>query len=119
MANLYVYEEDKYTKELEKAEESARNNQVGIWKLSSNSRCIKLGSLNYKEKKRCNNGEVLVMENKCDKQMNLILKDDANHIYNLEIKPGKFTMNFSCIWNDAGDSLYAWDSEGLVLFYRY
>jgi len=118
-ANLYIYEEDKYTKELEKAEESARKQGIGIWKKSQSSDCIQLIKLTYQEKKRCNNEEQLILNNNCGTKINLILKDDANHISRINLQNGLFSMNFSCIWNDAGDSLYAWDNEGLVLFYRY
>lgn len=119
LANLYIYEEDKYTKQLRKVEESARQNQLGIWKKSENANCIQLIKLKYQEKKRCNNEEQLVLNNNCNTKINLILKDDANHISRINLENGLFSMNFSCVWNDAGDSLYAWDSEGLVLFYRY
>ena len=64
------------TKELEKAEESARKQGIGIWKKSQSSDCIQLIKLTYQEKKRCNNEEQLILNNKCT-PINAVLKDDS------------------------------------------
>lgn len=118
LASLYVYKKDEYFSELENAEKYARNNAIGIWKKSNNAQCLKLISLNYIEQKRCNNQEQLIIENICE-NLSVILKDDANHIVKLNLKAGIFIQNFSCIWNDNGDSLFIRDNTGLLLFYRY
>lgn len=118
LANLYVYEKDENYNKLKDAEKSARNNQLGLWKHSTNYGCIELVELKWKENERCNNQEQLILDNKCE-SMNIILKDDANHIEKLDLNSGIFTENFSCVWNDDGDSLYLWDSSGMLLFYRY
>lgn len=118
LANFYSYSEDKYTSDLRKAEKEARNNEKGIWKKSTNSECITLIKLKYTEEKRCNNEEQLILNNECN-SLTLTLKDNANHIYNLNIENGIFIQNFSCIFNDEGDSIFIRDSQGLVLYYNY
>jgi len=117
-ANFYSYNEDKYTSRLKKAEEDARENERGLWKKSSKAGCIELVNLQYVEQERCHNQEKIILENKCEK-LELILKDDANHIYNIDVQKGRFEMNFSCVWNDEGDSVMIRDEEGMILFYRY
>ncbi len=118
LANLYYYDKDSHYSELKKAEESARNSELGIWKKSNNSNCIKLVSLLYKDNGKCENQEQLILQNSCQK-LDVIIKDDANHIYSESVNNGIFTKNFSCIWNDAGDTLYIRDNQGMILFYRY
>ena len=63
--------------------------------------------------------ETLTLENDCNETINVIIKDDATHIYKRELKKGIYSETFSHIFNDDGDSLYIWDNEGLVEFYRY
>jgi endonuclease YncB( thermonuclease family) len=119
---LYYYEHDEYYSEINKAEEFARDNQKGIWKESYDFGCISMINLKYEEdSKRCSNEEVLEIRNSCDKDLSVIIKDDATHIYEEIIGANSlFRENYSCIWNNDGDSIYIWDSEGgLLLFYRY
>lgn len=118
LANLYVYEKDENYQGLKKAEEEAREQERGIWKKSSNYGCLELVSLKYKEQKRCKNQEQLILKNNCD-NLRITLKDDATHIEKTELSPGIVIKNFSCIFNDDGDSLFIWDDSGLLLFERY
>jgi endonuclease YncB( thermonuclease family) len=119
LATLYYYGEDRYYNELKKAEEYARNNNLGLWGRSGNYGCISLVKLKYEEDgKRCTNQEQIVLNNKCS-SMNIIIKDDANHIEKIKLNAGIYVQNFSCVWNDDGDSLYIRDDSGLLLFYRY
>lgn len=118
LGNLYVYEKDEHFQELEKAEKYARDNELGIWKKSENYGCLEIVKFNYIEENRCNNQEQLVLNNKCG-SLNLTLKDEANHIYKLNIDKGIFTKNFSCVFNDEGDSLFIREESGLVLHYHY
>lgn len=119
LASLYVYEKDEYYSELKKAEQDARDNNLGLWKQSLNLGCIELIKLKYEEDgNRCTNQEQLILNNKCS-SMKIIIKDDANHIEQVSIATGTYTQNFSCVWNDDGDSLYIRDDSGLLLFYRY
>ena len=119
LATLYYYEKDNHYNELKQAEEFARINQKGLWKKSPNTNCLELIELKYKEHPtRCSDDELLVLENTCDK-MQVTIKDDATHIYKETLPKGTFTKKFSCIWNDAGDSLYVADEKGLLIFYRY
>jgi len=121
LGTLYYYGEDDYYSEFKKAEKSARLNKDGLWKESSNSNCLELIELKYKEQpRRCTNNEFLKLKNSCNKKLDITIKDDARHTYKETIKPNSiFTKNFSCIWNDNGDSVYIRDDKGLVLFYRY
>jgi endonuclease YncB( thermonuclease family) len=118
-AHFYSYSDDKYTKQLKKAELLARENQLGIWKESENIGCLKLIELKYKEDgKRCTNRERIILQNSC-KILNVTIKDDATHLFKERIPNGIFEKNFSCVFNDAGDSLFIWDETGLLLFERY
>ena len=117
-ANLYYYGKDQYYDQMKNSEEFARKNELGIWKKSSKSFCVSLIELDYTEETRCTNQEILILNNSCQ-EINVIIKDDANHIENIILPSGIYTQKFSCIFNDEGDSLYIRDSEGLILFYRY
>jgi endonuclease YncB( thermonuclease family) len=119
--SLYYYEKDDYYTKLSLAEQHARTKEIGIWKNSPDKGCINLLKLKYKEDtKRCSNEEILKLENLCEKTISVLIKDDATHIYREKISANSiFSKNFSCIWNDDGDSLYIWDEKGLILFYRY
>ena len=121
LAYLYYYEKDSQYVDLKNAEESAREKELGLWKKSSNEGCLELIDLKYTESpKRCTNNEQLILENSCGQDLNIIIKDDATHIYKENIKANSIlTKNFSCIWNNDGDSLYVRDEEGLLIFYRY
>jgi hypothetical protein len=118
LAHVYYYETDKHYESLKKAESIAREKGLGIWKKSNKSSCLKLISLNYKEETRCTNQEQLILQNNCN-NIPVKIKDDATHIYEEELKTGITTLNFSCIFNNEGDSLYVYDSSGLLIFYRY
>jgi len=118
-AHIYYYEKDNYYNELKSAEEYARKNQLGIWKPSKYSKCIELINLQYEEPNgRCNNQEKLILKNNCN-ELDITIKDDATHIYKEKLNSENFEKNFSCIWNDEGDTLYIYADDGLILFYRY
>jgi len=117
-ANLYYYDKDNYYNEMKEAQEIAINNQGGLWKKSNNSDCITLISLEYKDGGDCKNQERLILNNSCS-SLNVIIKDDANHIYNEKLSFGLFIKNYSCIWNDGGDTLFIRDKDGLILVYGY
>ena len=112
--SLYYYEKDDYYEELQKAEEFARLNQRGIWKKSPYDGCINLVELEHDEP------EKLVLENICDFDIEVLIKDDATHIYHEVLKANSiFKKAFSHIWNTDGDCLFVWDGEGLLVFYCY
>lgn len=117
-ANLYYYGTDHNYEDMKNAELTARQNQLGLWKKSPNAECISLINLSYLDGGNCNNQEQLILNNNCQ-SMQVIIKDDANHIYDETIPKGIWQKNFSCIWNDAGDTIYIRDNQGLLLFYRY
>lgn len=114
LGTLYYYEKDNYYSELEQAEEFARLNQKGLWKKSPDADCVELIELKTDEP------EKLILQNSCDKKIQIMFKDDATHIYKVTLNPNsQFTKEFSHIWNDAGDSIYISDDKGLLIFYRY
>ncbi len=118
LGHLYYYEKDKYYEDMKKTEQKARQEQRGIWTRSASYGCVELLKLKYKEEKRCSNQEQIILKNKCQ-DMEITLKDDATHIYDVELDKGIYKRNFSCIWNNNGDTLYIWDNNGLLLWYRY
>jgi endonuclease YncB( thermonuclease family) len=118
-AHFYSYEEDKYSNQLKKAESSAREKELGIWKKSENFGCLTLLELKFEEDgNRCTNKEKLTLQNTCN-TLNVSIKDDATHIEHVLIKSGLYEKNYSCTWNDAGDTLFIWDKTGLLVFERY
>ena len=122
LAHIFYYNQDIYYKKIKSAEEFARKNGIGIWKKSGDAKCLELLSLKYDEspKKRCSGNEELVLKNSCEKDLKVTIKDEATHIYKETIPGGKiFSKNFSCVFNNDGDSLFIRDNSGLLLFYRY
>jgi endonuclease YncB( thermonuclease family) len=112
LANVYFYEKDSYILELLKAREKAIKNGKGIWKKSSLS-CLEFVELDYFE------NEKLILNNLCNKELEVVIKDSANHIFNEKISLGNWEKNFTKIWNDDGDELFIWDKEGLIIYYSY
>ncbi len=118
-AHFYSYADDEYTEQLKEAEAFARKNELGIWQKSENFGCLKLIELKFEEDgQRCTNKEKLTLQNLCN-TLNITIKDDATHIEHILIKRGIYEKNYSCIWNDAGDTLFIWDKTGLLVFERY
>lgn len=117
-ANLYYYGTDEKYEKMKNAEQQARENNLGLWKKSNSFGCIKLVSLKYNDNDNDINQEQMILENSC-KTISIIIKDDANHIYDETLQKGTWSKNFSHIWNDEGDTLMIRDKEGLILFYRY
>ena len=112
--HVYYYDEDGYSEELRSAEEFARLSKRGIWRESDNIGCVKLIKLEHDDP------ESLVLENSCSKNIEVLIKDDATHIYRETLKAeSSFTLETSHIWNTDGDSVFVWDDEGLLVFYRY
>jgi len=119
LATIYYYEKDAYYSSMKDAEEFARVRKLFLWEESPNKECLELLELKYIEDTvRCSNEEVLRIKNSCE-PFKVIIKDDATHIYEENLSTGIFSKNFSCIWNDAGDTLYVSDQQGLLIFYRY
>ncbi len=116
-AHTYYYDKDKYYNSLMKAEEKARTQNLGIWKKSPYYDCFNLLELLYDD--NIYGEESLTLENNCNKSLNIVIKDDATHIYKRKIDIGTYTEKFSHIFNNDGDSLYVWDDYGLLIFYRY
>ncbi len=124
LANLYIYQEDKYTSRLEQAEAQARAQGLGIWQKSQDtcSSCIILQELNPVDP-----GEYVILKNTCSFTCDLKgwqIKDTANHFTNLDFSlqaNQEKKIDFEGkIWNDAGDNFFLRDKSGLlVIFYRY
>lgn len=117
-AHLYYYEVDKYYNSLKNSEGFARQNNLGIWKKSKYHNCFNLIELDYNDSAEDKN-ETLIIYNDCNKILNITFKDDATHVYSREIKQGYYIESFIKIFNNDKDSLYVWDKNGLLEFYRY
>lgn len=119
LGHFYPYddENDKYFSLLENAEKFARENKLGIWQDSKYKNCVELKEFDYVS----DGGEKIVLNNNCDFDINVILKDEATHIYFETLQKNKEgVFEFEHIFNDAGDSLFVWDDEGkLLIFERY
>jgi len=114
LATLYYYDKDRYYESLKEAEEFARLNEKGLWEKSRNFGCLEILEFETDEPER------LVLRNNCGRVLNVSYRDDATHIYHATIQSGsQYSKSFSHIWNTDGDSLYVYDADGLVLFYRY
>ncbi|MBT3398065.1 hypothetical protein HOA55_04525 [archaeon] len=112
-AGLYYYERDPYYDEMFGAEEFARASELGIWKKSDNYGCMELVEFKIDEP------EKIILDNNCGSELDVVIKDDATHIYEETLEEGQWEKEFSHIWNTGGDSLYVWDEKGLLIFYRY
>jgi endonuclease YncB( thermonuclease family) len=117
--HLYYYGLDEYYEELREAESRARESEKGIWKHSENFGCLEVVEFVYLDLEE-DEKEKLILKNNCDVDLFVTIKDDATHIYKEKISAFKnFEKETNDIWNDDGDSMYIWDSEGLVYFGRY
>ena len=117
LAHSYYYGKDKHYKEIMRAEDSARKKGIGIWKESRNKNCLEVVEFDYLDLE-VKDYEKLNLKNNCSFKLDLIIKDDATHIYEKTIKH-ELNLTFKDIFNDGGDSLYIWDSDGLMFFERY
>jgi micrococcal nuclease len=128
LANTYLLQNSKYEQELLKAEQQARNNEIGIWKSSkeecSVNDCIILINLNDQE-------EYFTIKNTCNFNCNLegwFVKDSGrNTFYLSSLNKGEEKTYFSekdsnlkrAVW-DEHDQLFMYDKQGfLVLYYEY
>lgn len=116
-AHIYIYDNDKYSDKLRKTEAEATSKEIGIWKKSKKFGCIKIVKFAYLDEKETDN-ETLILRNDC-KAMNVLIKDDATHMYKEILKAGVFEMQTHNIWNDKGDTLFVWGDDGLLIFERY
>ncbi len=116
-AHLYYYGKDRFYNEMFEAEKFARESKIGIWEESVNYECIRLLELKYNDD--IYGKETLTLQNVCQKDIDVVIKDDATHIYKRTLSTGIYEENFNHIFNQDGDSLYVWDDFGLVEFYRY
>ena len=118
-AHSYYYDKDNHYDEIIEAEQFAKQNHLGIWNPSPNQNCLQINKFQPIDKTE-NESEILILENTCDIQLNIIIKDEATHIYKETIYPNsKFTKTFKNIFNDDGDSIFVWDEQGLLMFYHY
>lgn len=114
LAHIYYYEEDEYYNKLLRAEKYARRKNLGIWKKSESYDCFNLIELDYDS-----SNETLILENNCHKTIDVVIKDDATHIYKREMRQGYYNEKFKRIFNNDKDSLYVWGDSGLLVFHRY
>jgi len=145
-ANAFFISPDlKYMKEFEQAEKYAEENELGIWKRSRYTDCIGIPYFKYNaegDDRENLNGEYVRFRNTCSFAISMndwTVKDEATHIYKfpdfiltsyqtVTLYTGSGSDSFDelywgetwSIWNNNGDTLYMWDSDGnLVLAYEY
>jgi micrococcal nuclease len=122
-ANTYYLDNLRYKEDFLRAENQARNLELGIWEKSdeicSTENCIKLKELNYEE-------EYFIVENICSFNCNLkgwFVKDKGrNTFYLSSLEAGEEQRYNSTkeVWNNLGDSLFIFDEKGMiVLEYSY
>ncbi len=119
-ATTFMLSELKYKEKFEKAEDFAKQNNLGLWKPSTDkcADCIKLVELNYTE-------EFFVLKNSCnfDCAQNWYAKDDANHFFEIDKISANKEQTFASktkVWNNEGDRFFLRDFNGrLVIFYEY
>ncbi len=148
MARAYIIPpNERHSDEILMAEAEARNSNLGIWKFSGlkDIFCIGIFYFHYNARGNDNenlNDEYVVFRNSCNHSLNLggwVIKDAANKSYAFPDFPvpaktkfilhtGSGTDNETdlywessrAIWNNNGDTLRMWNSEGeLLLDYSY
>lgn len=120
-ATSFMLESLKYEDKFRNAENYARNREIKLWEKSKEkcAGCIGLVELNY-------SAEFFIIDNHCNFSCDLngwIIKDDANHIFKLEILDAGEERRYDSktkIWNDDKDRFFMRDEGGkLVVFYEY
>jgi len=115
LSHLYLCEGTYYYSDLKKAEEKARENELGIWKKSTSkcAGCLELLDLDPE-------AEFFTIKNNCKYECEGEVKDEANHFFEIKLKGGEEkTIESDRIWNDDGDRLFLRDEQGLLLYYSY
>jgi len=108
-----------------KEEEKSREKGLGIWNKSKYYGCLDV-EINKKE-------EFLIINNKCNLNLSLFLKDESTKTYNIKINEKEKITVFSRqgensksrlylqskrnIWNDDKDSIFIRDSNGYLIYY--
>lgn len=118
LAHSYFYEGDNHQKEIINEETKAQTSQIGIWKISPNSRCISL--IEFQPIDGPNENETLILQNLCNEEIKITIKDEATHIFKEIIKQNsQLKKSFKDTFNDNGDTLFIWDEEGMILYKTY
>jgi len=132
LAPTFMLDGLKYKDKFTNAENFARQNNLNLWKKSTEvcENCIKLKQLDQKN-------EFFIIKNNCNQDCILkgwFVKDDANHFFYLNDLQGgeEKTYNSSTavdsngklvktsVWNDDHDRFFMRDDKGeLVVFYVY
>ncbi len=145
-AKAYIMGYEKYSREIIEAENYAYKNGLGcLWKKSRYFNCIKVHEFSWDPIGRDEynlNMEYVTLKNYCNYTINLskwLILDEANNMFifpNVYLKPKDYiTIHTGCdkngksnlfwcsnkpIWNNDGDTLYLFDSDGyIVLRYSY
>ncbi len=121
LATTFMLDELKYKDKFLNAEKFARENEINLWKKSTDvcAVCIILVKLEPIE-------DYFILKNNCSQDCSLkgwLVKDDANHFFGLDdLQQGesKKYQSKQEIWNDNGDRFFMRDDKGnLVVFYEY
>lgn len=123
-ASSYIFGEQTYNKEILRAEEQARNAELGIWQNSQEPcavhSCIVLEELNATE-------EFFTIKNECDFSCDIegwFVKDTGRNTFYLFNMSGREEKTYPSeskeVWNDDKDNFFMFDKAGkLVILYSY
>ena len=121
LANIYMFEDLVFERQLIRAQEYARDYGLGIWQKSKEkcSECIILEELNPQD-------EYFILQNDCNFDCNLVgwyVKDAGRHLFYLkEIKANQEIKieSKTSVWNNDHDEFFLIDPNGkLVVYYEY
>ncbi len=141
-AAAYMTEGTKHRQEILKAEDSAKEKGLGIWKKGNYSSCLRILEFNWNAEGDDNknlNGEYFRLKNSCGKidMDGWVIRDNGRVWYKIRkfaiIKTATIYTGcgnnteeklYMCmkhaVWNNNGDTLFIYDSNGdLVLSYSY
>lgn len=119
LATAYMVEGLRYEDKLIRAQEYARDSELGLWKKSTDEcvKCIRLLEVNAED-------EYFIIENICNSDCDLTgwyVKDASRNIFKLSpLDAGEQNTTFSkrAVWNNDGDEFFMRDAEGLLVIYE-
>lgn len=124
-ATVYILDpEEKHYLELMKAEKTAKDGKLGVWKPSGYSGCIRITDFQYSGEERAK------FHNDCNYSIKMDsweIKDEGTHIYRFKpfiLGANSDLMFFTGFGSDGADRLYwnsktaVWNNDGDTLFLR-
>lgn len=145
LATMYtVGEQDKYTRTLQQAQESARQERIGLWQRSDTASCVSVSTFHWDADGNDNynlNNEYVTFHNGCDSTVDMTdwqVKDEATNTYTFSaftLAPDASVTLYtgvgndntmerywgqrrSAVWNNDGDMLFLRDEHGKLAAYE-